>query len=247
MDPTMSSEKRSATTSQDSSDFTKRQETRDSSKLLADRTGGQAFFGSNDLVDAMHRAMDDGRYGYTIAFYPDHGKWNGKFHEIRISVKMEGARLRYRRGYIAVGYRAENEKNVNSVLQEAALSPLEATTLGMIVEGKPVEPLATHKLQLRIGIDPKQLHLEESHNQQKGSLDLLFLQRDSGGKVLLAEKQHLDLNLPQAQYEALAKSGMVLEHHMAVDPQAAEICIVVSDGGSGTTGSVRIPAQTFFR
>jgi VWFA-related protein len=247
LDPATDPATRSATTSQDSSIFTQRQETRDSSRLLADRTGGQAFFGNNDLDDAMRRAMDDGRYAYTIAFYPDHEKWNGKFHEIKISVKASGAHLRYRKGYFAVGYHTEKVKDVNTALREAALNPLEATTLGMIVEGKPVGQSDAHQLELRIGIDPKQLVLEESHDQQKGSLDLLFLQRDSTGKVLLAEKQHLDLNLPQAQYEFLAKSGMVLEHHMEVNPQAVEICVVVSDGGSGTTGSVKIPAQTFFQ
>jgi hypothetical protein len=98
----------------------------------------------------------------------------------------------------------------------------------MIVEGKLIEPTSSHNLQLRIGIDPNQLLLQESHNRQKGGVDLIFAQRDSVGKILSAEKQHLDLKLPQAQYEFLAKAGMVLEHHMAIKPQATEIRLVVS-------------------
>jgi hypothetical protein len=116
----------------------------------------------------------------------------------------------------------------------------------MIVEGKPIEPLSARNLQLRIGIDPKQLLLQDSHSHQKGSVDLLFVQRDSAGKILSAEKQHLDLNLPQAQYESLAKTGMVFEHHMTVNPQATEIRVVVSDAGSGAVGSVTIPGKPFF-
>jgi hypothetical protein len=98
----------------------------------------------------------------------------------------------------------------------------------MIVEGKLIEPTSSHNLQLRIGIDPKQLLLQESHNRQKGGVDLIFAQRDSVGKILSAEKQHLDLKLQQAQYEFLAKAGMVLEYHMAIKPQATEIRVVVS-------------------
>src|ERR1039457_2479583 len=182
----------------------------------------------------------------NMAIYPDHGKWNGKFREIKIRVKVDGARLRYRKGYIALAYHVASSKDIDTALQETAVSPLEATTLGMIVEGKLIEPLSAHNLQLRIGIDPKQLLLQDSHSHQKGSVDLLFVQRDSAGEILSAEKQHLDLNLPQAQYEFLAKAGMVLEHHMTINPQASEIRIVVSDAGSGALGSVTIPGKPFF-
>lgn len=246
LEPTTSADKRSSTTAQDSSVLNKEQESRDSSKLLADRTGGLAFFGSNDLGNAMNRALDDSRLGYTIGFYPNHGKWNGKFHEIKIHVKTEGARLRYRKGYIALAYRVESEKDIDAALREAGVSPLEASALGMMVEGKTIGPLAARGLQLRIGIDPKQLLLEDSHDQQKGAVDLLFLQRDAAGKILSAEKQHLDMRLPQAQYEYLAKTGMVLEHHLVASAEAAEIRVVVSDAGSGAVGSVTVPVRVFF-
>jgi VWFA-related protein len=246
VDPGTAVKERNVTSAQDSSTLAKEQEARDTSKLLADQTGGLAFFGSNDIGDALHRVIQDGQYAYTIGFYPDHEKWNGKFHEVRISTKVEDARLRYRRGYFAMPYQGDSEKTVNASLQEAVLSPLEATGLGMIVEGKPIEPVAARSLQLRVAIDPKQLLLQDTHGQQKGAVDLLFAQRDFTGKTLTAEKQHLDLKLPQVQYEYLAKAGMVLEHHMTVSPQAAEIVVIVRDVGSGAIGSIGIPVKSFF-
>ncbi len=77
------------------------QDARNTSQLLADRTGGIAFFGNNDVSGIMRRALDDGRYAYTLGFYPDHGKWDGKFRKIKIEVKSDGARIRYRQGYFA--------------------------------------------------------------------------------------------------------------------------------------------------
>jgi hypothetical protein len=206
-----------------------------------------AALGHEVIVGHAQKVRDDGHHGYTIGYYPDHEKWNGKFHHVKITVRADGAQLRYRQGYIAVPYHVQSEKEVNAALQEAALNPLEATAIGMIVEGKLIEPTFSHNLQLRIGINPKQLRLQESHNQQKGGVDLIFVQRDSVGKILSAEKQHLDLKLPQAQYEFLAKAGIVLEHHMAIKPQATEIRVVVSDEGSGALGSVTIPVQSLLK
>jgi VWFA-related protein len=234
------------TTAQDSSVITKEQELRDTSKQLADQTGGLAFFGNNDIDEALRRVMQDSQSSYTIGFYPDHDNWNGKFRQIRVSVNTDGARLRYRKGYFALPYQADTEKLVNLSLQEAALSPLEATGLQMVVEGKTMEPLSTRGLQLCVDIDPKQLLLQEFQGKQNGAIDLLFVQRDSTGKALTAEKLHLDLKLPQAQYEYLAKVGIVLEHHLTLSPQSTEIGVIVRDVGSGAIGSTDVPVKAFF-
>jgi hypothetical protein len=39
-------------------------------KVLAERTGGKAFYGSNNLSEAIRRAMDDSRLTYTLGFDP---------------------------------------------------------------------------------------------------------------------------------------------------------------------------------
>jgi VWFA-related protein len=42
----------------------------DTKKLLAERTGGRAFYGTNDLSGAIIRALNDSRVTYTLGFYP---------------------------------------------------------------------------------------------------------------------------------------------------------------------------------
>jgi hypothetical protein len=228
----------------DTSVLNAEQDARDASKLLADRTGGLVFFGNNDIRGAMRRAFDDGRYAYNIAFYPDHGKWDGKFRKIRIQAKGEGLRLRYRQGYYASPEHTDPQAAIAADLQQAANSPLDATSLGMIVSGKSVENSRT--LELHIGIDPKQLLLHDSGDHRKGAVDLFYLQRDATGKTIAAEKQHIDLNLETKQYEYLAKVAMVLDRHVTVAPQSTEIRVVLRDAGSGMLGSVTLPTATFF-
>ena len=228
------------------SDFYKRQESRDSSRLLADRTGGEAFYGNNDIGDIMKRAFDDGRYAYTIGFYPDHGKWDGKFREIKVQVKTEGTRLRYRKGYFASENESKAGVDVSAELQEAAVSPLEATVMGIMVSGKAMPPVSDRKLELHIAFDPKQCLLQEENGKQKGAVDLFVVQRGIDGNVINMEKQHLDLNFEQKQYEYLSKAGVVLAKHVTVDPKSAEVRVVLRDAGSGSLGTVTVPMKMFF-
>jgi len=224
---------------QDTSVLNAEQDARDSTKLLADRTGGLAFFGNNDVKGAIRRAFDDGRYAYNIAFYPNHGEWDGKFRTIKIRAK-EGVRLRYRSGYYASPDRTDPKEVIADALQQAANSPLDATTLGMIISGKAKD---SHILELHIGIDPKQLLLESSGDHRKGAVDLFFLQRDATGKRVAAEEQHLELNLEEKQYEYLSKVAMVLDRHVTIAPQSTELRVVLRDAGSGSLGSVTLPTR----
>jgi len=226
--------------------FYDRQDTHDSSRLLADQTGGKAFYGSNDIRGAVRSAFDDGRYACTIDFYPDHGKWNGKYREIKLKTSLPGAHLRYRLGYYAFADRVDSEDVVKTELHEAALSPLETTSLGIIVNGKPLQPLSSRNLQLQVALDPKQFLLKESDSRQKGGLDMLFVQSDAAGNIVAADKQHFDINFPQQQYEYLCKAGIVLQRNVGVLPEAGEIRVVVRDAGSGGLGSVNIPVKEFF-
>jgi VWFA-related protein len=218
------------------------QDARDASKLLADRTGGLAFFGNNDVRGAVRRAFDDGRYAYNIGFYPNHGEWDGKFREIKIKSKA-GLRLRYRSGYYASPDRRDPKEAIADALHQAADSPLDATNLGMIVSGKSAKD--SHILELHIGVDPKQLLLQSSGDRRKGAVDLFFLQRDAAGKRVAAEEQHLELNIEEKQYEYLSKVAMVLDRHVTIAPQSTELRVVLRDAGSGSLGSVTLPTEAF--
>ena len=221
--------------------FFLRQNLRDTFRLLADKTGGKAFYGTNDVAGAIGSAFEDGRYTYTLGFYPDHGQWDGKFRDIRIHLAVPGAELRYRRGYFAVPEKSERETVVNADLHDAAISALEATDLGITVFCKILPPASAHVLQLRVGVNPRQFLLQEKYNHVAGGLDLVFLQKDSNGKILAAEKQHVDVKFSQQEYESLSKTGLVLQRRLTIDPSSTEIRVLVRDEGSGSVGSVTMP------
>lgn len=226
--------------------FFTRQDQRDTFRLLADGTGGRAFYGSNDIAHSIQAAVDDDRYSYTLGYYPDHGVWDGKFREIKISSSVAGSRLRYRQGYFAFPRRPESEVGVATDLQQAARSPLDATALGVSVNAKALPSSSARVLQLQVILDPNQFLLRDEDTRRKGGLDLLFLQKDSAGKFLAAEKQHFDVNFDHREYVSLAQTGLVLQRRLSINPNSAEIRVLVRDAGSGALGSVTIPAKGFF-
>ncbi|HEY2353021.1 MAG TPA: VWA domain-containing protein [Candidatus Acidoferrum sp.] len=221
--------------------FFARHQQRDSFRLLADKTGGKAFYGTNDIAGAIESAFDDGRYTYTLGFYPDHNEWNGEFRDIKIQLPVAGAHLHYRRGYFALREKSDAEALSNTDLQQAAFSPLDATTLGITLRGKPQPSTSARVLQLQVGLDPKEFLLHDQENRMAGGLDLLFLQKDAGGNFLAAEKQHFEVNFSRKEYAMLAKSGLVLQRRLTIAPGAAEIRVLVRDATSGALGSVTVP------
>jgi VWFA-related protein len=224
-----------------------RQDLRDTERSMADATGGEAFYGSNDIKAAMSRAFDDGRYAYTIGFYPNHGGWNGKFHKIKIHTTIDGAKLRYRAGYYAEAEKADSdEARAKAAMRTAALSPLEAAGLGLIVSGKLAGPVAERKIELHVSLDPKQLLLQAADNHRKGGVDLYFVQRDAAGETVAAENQRVGLNFEEKQYEYLSTGGIVLAKHLTITAPSADVRVFARDTSSEALGSVTIPVQALF-
>jgi hypothetical protein len=164
------------------------------------------------------------------------------FREIKIDLSIPGSHLRYRRGYFAFRDRSENDEAMKMDLQGAAQSPLDATSLGVTVKGTVLQPASAHSVQLQIALDPKQFLLQD---REVGSLDLLFLQKNAAGKFLAAEKQHFDVRFGRQEYAALAKTGLILQRKLTIDPASSEIRVVVRDAESGTIGSVTMPTKQF--
>src|ERR1700675_1480272 len=135
---------------------------------------------------------------------------------------------------------------IKAAMRTAALSPLEAAGLGLIVSGKLAGPLAERKVELHVSFDPKQLLLQAADNHRKGGVDLYFVQRDAAGETVAAENQRVGLNFEEKQYEYLSTAGVVLAKHLTISPQSADVRVFARDTSSEALGSVTIPVQALF-
>jgi VWFA-related protein len=68
--------------------------------VLADGSGGTYFHNSNDLISGLGALVDGPKFLYLLAFSPQ-GKFNGRYHVLKVEVNQKGLRLRSRHGYFA--------------------------------------------------------------------------------------------------------------------------------------------------
>jgi hypothetical protein len=70
-------------------------------EAVAEGTGGEAFYNTNDLKGAMTKAIDDGSSYYTLSYVPPGETYDGKHHTIHVKVDRPGLHLVYRDDYYA--------------------------------------------------------------------------------------------------------------------------------------------------
>jgi len=207
---------------------------------LADHTGGRAFLNTNDLVTPMRRAADDSRADYTLGFYP-HIRWDGAYHELKAKVNRPGVHLRYRRGYYAsLGPTATGDQTT-AALSQAIASPLDSTSVGLTVSVVQQVEKPARRLKLRITADARNLTFQDKQGGKAASLDFIFAQLNTPGKVVSDVRHTLNLAIAEKGMDAVLARGLSVNDLLEVTPGATQVKLVVRDTASGNMGSVTVP------
>lgn len=218
----------------------------DTMNTFADRTGGLAFYNTNDIQGAVRRAIDDSRVTYVLGYYPTNTKWDSKFREIKIRTDKPGVHLRYRLGYYALPDVSSTESQKAQLMKDAEWSPLEATDLGIEVTADSVDTSEGRAVHMQLRIASNQLHFELSDNHWKDNLDVVWIEIGSTGRAIGALKKTVGMDVPQGSYDLLASKGVSFEQTLRPSANTVELRLVVRDGGSGAIGSVNIPLAQIF-
>jgi VWFA-related protein len=133
-------------------------------RALADRTGGKAFYNSNDVEMGIRSSLDDGSTYYTLEYYPDNKTWDEKFRAIQIKSK-QGVSLRYRQGYYAFDPNAKNkdkdaDKTLTKTLSDALSLDSPSATAVVFHAGVAPPSDKVQKVTVRFAIDPHTLSFE---------------------------------------------------------------------------------------
>lgn len=208
---------------------------------VAGRTGGRAFYNTNDLAHAIDAAAEDSRVTYTIGFYPSDDRFDGRFHKIDVDLpNHSGVRLRYRKGYFDIPTKPEDEKSRQAELRDAVWSPMDATSMGLTASVKPAAGNPS-SLDVTMKVDHSSIGLREEQSHWQGRLDVLFVQRDDQGREYGGTDDTVQLNLSPETYQKLVANDLGYHRVIARAPAAKVLRIVVRDASSGAMGSVTVP------
>ena len=73
-------------------------------RKLAEETGGRVIeaHGMNKIGDAFDQIAEELHHQYSLAYYPDNTKWDGRFRKIQIAAQNHDDRVTARKGYYAL-------------------------------------------------------------------------------------------------------------------------------------------------
>ncbi len=214
----------------------------DTMEDLAGRTGGRAFYNTNDIAGSVRRAIDDTRVSYVLGFYPDEADLDGKYHELRVQVPgRKGLELRSRQGYYASDRAPVKDAVLQAELQQAASGTLQASRIEIGVHVTRTNQPEPNSLQLDLLVSARELTLALKEDRWQGAIRLSVVQLDAQGKVLDRITDPIKLNLKRESLPEYLQTGMSMAKTVKAKPGMTQLRVIVMDRDSGVMGSVIIP------
>ncbi len=91
--------------------------------MIAQATGGKAYYNSNALKEAIIGIVDNGSNYYTLAYATTNKIWDGRLRHIKVTVDRPGLRVQHRQGYYAVDPAAQEQRLLAAKQRQKARAP----------------------------------------------------------------------------------------------------------------------------
>lgn len=210
---------------------------------IAQETGGRAYINQNEIKFGVERAFADSAASYTLGYYPDNKKYDGKYRQIKVKVKRDGAGAQYRRGYYAVnptelkGYNPDQA--VASALGDVVPSTLVAFTARVVPSAD--NRSAKGKVGVDFLVDASTVSAEDASGGKKLNVAFYAAILSSDGKMLGNRSMKVDQTFDANTYQQIVQHGLLL--HMDLDPQQGgnQVRLGVQDNRTGLVGSLGAP------
>jgi hypothetical protein len=205
---------------------------------LAAITGGVAYYKRNDIQTAMREAMDDGRVGYTLGFYPaidDDGP--PKSHRLLVKTTRPGVTLRYRTLYEKEPPHPVSDNPVADLVR-ALNRPIDATAIP--IEASVTKEFGRLRIDAKLGVES--LDLTADQGLRTGRIEVVA--RFTTADALIAAEpiaQTLVLNLPPAAWDAAVRDGLPWSSNLVIPPKAVELKVMFANVTSDRIGTLTVP------
>jgi VWFA-related protein len=215
---------------------------------MADTTGGEAYYSTNNIAGALTRAFQDGSSYYSLAYRPSDENWNGHFRKIKVKLDHHGDWLSYRRGYYATPNQPVLAATPDQEMK-VALQP-DTPNLTMIRLRAKVElPDAQHpNLRLDSVIAPATVSFSTgAHGRHHAHLLVTLIAVPDAAlhrQVKLNPVQTSGIyavNLDSAAFQKLMLSGMPMHQALRLAPGSYHLRLGVVDLANGRLGTLDMP------
>ena len=209
---------------------------------IARETGGDAFYGTNAVNDAMVRGLKHGSDYYTLAYTPANRDWNGRYRKIEVKASLKGARLTFRRGYYA-NQDKEFSGDVAARMLATAMQPTVPESTMLLVKVQVLPPDSEHKLvRIDYAVDAHDIRFTDTEDQRKHvAVDFMATAWDKDFKDAGYTTDVVDTAFRPEAYQQVLQTGFPAHQELDLKPGTYTLRVGVLDRGSQKIGTVDVP------
>ena len=175
--------------------------------VFVNETGGKLFYNRNDVDAEMHQSQQLGSEYYTLTYQPRGGNANGKFRQIRVTLRDPSLRAVTKTGYYAPDESSpiDPRQQTNIDLAEAARSTIPFAALDLKVSGIVRHP-DNHTADITLLLQSKGIDWQAVDNGESTAYITVAAASLTNSQHVLASKvERLALSVPTQDPSHLAK------------------------------------------
>jgi VWFA-related protein len=206
-------------------------------RTIAENTNGRAFVNNWNLTQAAHDLVGDNSSYYLLGFYPSPDVRDGKFHEIDVTVKRPGLRVRARSGYTSEPPRSPAARPPRTVEALGAGLPggdllLRATVASLAPSRRGASTLIT--------LDVAYPDAAGRSARTDDQLHLVWIAIDADARITASGRNTVPLSLTGTSADAVAFS---LNELIDLPKGRLTVRMGVSSRALGKQGTVHVPVD----
>ena len=194
--------------------------------VFVNETGGKLFYNRNDVDAEIERSQQLGSEYYTLTYQPRDGNANGKFRQIRVTLRDPNLRAVTKTGYYAPDKSApiDPRQQTKINLAEAARSTIPFAALDVKVSGIVRHPDA-HTADITLLLQSKGIDwLAIGNGKSTADITVAAASITGSQDVLASKVERLTLSVPTQDPSHLAKVVTRLSSDRSHPRQKAFAC-----------------------
>jgi VWFA-related protein len=226
---------------------------------VAEDSGGEAIYNTNDLTSAIAKAIDNGSHIYTLTYVPPKATDDRRYHHIDVEVDRPGLHLVYRKGYNAERtptldapapgpalMKAAMEGNApaaTQVLFDVGIWPSTGPAKTPIPQSMKTSRSAhTIRYEVRYGFPATQIAFAtQPDGLLHGAIEFDISAYDMLGTRVALLSQTVKIPLPISQYDDFAAKPIEFTQLVDLPPGQLTLHIGVLDTVNNKVGTLELP------
>jgi len=201
---------------------------------VALQTGGKVYKNQNEIKDGITLATSDDKASYSVGYYPENKKWDGKLRSLKVKVDQADVHLRYRKGYFAVEPGPTKNTNYDREVAEALEFGAPSTQISFMAQAKPAD---AGKMRVIFLVDAHTLTAEDAGGGKKMNINLYASLYSADGKNLGTRSTKVDRTFDAATYQQLLNKGLMVPIDMDMLAAGKYLRLAVLDNKTGFIGT----------